>query len=165
MLDYAKAGAASQAIQTVLENKTVAAADPTKPLLKISRLQHGQFKASVSAPPRAVHCAKVCRAVWGKSPMSTVPEFLLCRLFFQTFRLQNWGIFHTFMQLCFFTRSERAGEASRVLSSGGKQSQAKPLLAATGVYCLPPFQVVTVLSLLLNLPHFTVFRKGPHCSV
>jgi len=41
VLDYPKAGAASQAIQTVLQNKTVAATDPTKTLLRIPRLQPG----------------------------------------------------------------------------------------------------------------------------
>lgn len=42
------------------------------------------FKLSLSPPPQAFLCAKVCRTVWGKSPMSTVPHFLLCRLLFQT---------------------------------------------------------------------------------
>lgn len=123
------------------------------------------FKLSLSPPPQAFLCAKVCRTVWGKSPTSTVPHFLPYRLLFQT-QLPELGHFsYVYATPFFFTWSKHAGEVSRILSSDGIQSQAKSLPVATGVYHFSLFQVLTMLNFLLNFTRFSsVFRKIPYCS-
>ena len=42
------------------------------------------FRLCPAPAPRPFLCAKVCRTVWGKSPVATVPEFWPCRLLSQT---------------------------------------------------------------------------------
>lgn len=57
---------------------------------------------SLSPPPPACLCAEVCRTVWEKSPMSTVPNFLLYRLLFQT-QLPELGHFsYVYATLVFY---------------------------------------------------------------
>lgn len=60
------------------------------------------------------------------------------------------GIFHMFMQLQIFTWSEGEGSEG-VLSSGGIQSQTKPLPAATGVYGFSlQYELCSIFCLILS---------------
>lgn len=146
-----------------------------RPLRKIKRQQPPTLPKRCSPPPGLQPCpshphprhAFVQRSAeqFGKNHRCLQSLIFYCTDFFSRPSFQNWGIFHMFMQLWFFTWSKRDGETSRILSSEGIQSQAKSLPAATGIYCFSLFQVSTMLNFLNFIRFSSVFRKTPYCSV
>lgn len=121
------------------------------------------FKLSLSPPPQAFLCAKVCSL--GQVTNVYSPSFFTVQTSLPDAASRTGAFFVCLCNSIFFTWSKHAGEVSRILSSDGIQSQAKSLPAATGVYHFSLFQVLTMLNFLLNFTRFSsVFRKIPYCS-